>query len=97
MSVYVDSLFPTRRSRAWPYNQACHLSADTDDELHEFADRLGLKRSWAQSMEHPRQYFHHYDLTPGKRRQAVKLGAVEVSAVALARHFVATLTDKGET
>jgi hypothetical protein len=61
-------------------NKWCHLFADTDDELHAFAARLGLKRSYAQSMNHVYQRFHHYDLTPNKRMQAVRLGAVEIDA-----------------
>jgi hypothetical protein len=78
MSVYVDPLVEYEKRPGWPYNEACHLSADTDDELHDFAARLGLKRRWAQKMNHPRQWHHHYDLTKNKRRQAVKLGAIEV-------------------
>lgn len=60
--------------------QSCHLTADTVEELHVFAARLGLKRAWFQPMSSP-----HYDLTPNKRALAVKLGAVEVSAREQAR------------
>ena len=49
--------------------------ADTPEELHEFASRLGLQRSWFQN--HPRH--PHYDLTENKRREAVSLGAIEVT------------------
>jgi len=51
------------------------LFADTLEELHLFAGRLGLHRKWFQ--DHRR--LPHYDLTPNKRRQAVALGAVEVN------------------
>lgn len=74
MAVYVDWLqtwIPTKR---WPYKQFCHLMADTIDELHAFAVKLGLKRQWFQA----KSSRPHYDLTAGKRRQAVHLGAVEV-------------------
>lgn len=84
MSVYVDPLIEWGRRPGWPYNESCHLMADTDEELHAFAERLGLKRSWAQQMDHPRQHHHHYDLTKNKRAQAVKLGAVEVSIYEMA-------------
>jgi hypothetical protein len=50
------------------------MFADSLDDLHAFAKRLGLKREWFQAK--PR--FPHYDLTPSKRPQAVRLGAVEV-------------------
>ena len=78
MSVIVDSLFATKRSRRWPYVQACHLRAETDAELIQFASRLGLKREWAQSMDHPQQRRHHFDLTANMRRKAILLGAESV-------------------
>jgi len=81
MSVYVDRLFNTKRSKKWPYTQACHLIADSVSELHEFADRLGLKRSWFQKeSSHP-----HYDLTRNMRNKAVKLGAIELEGLELAK------------
>jgi hypothetical protein len=47
MTVYVDDArIPARRGRlssTWS-----HLFADTEDELHEFEARLGLRRSWFQ-------------------------------------------------
>lgn len=67
--------------RQWPTKircfkaGSCHLMADTEEELHAFAQRLRLKREWFQPKSHP-----HYDLTIEKRVQAVALGAVEVSA-----------------
>lgn len=73
MSIYVDELAVCLRSKNWPYSQACHLVADNIDELHLFASRLGLKRSWFQANTLP-----HYDLTKGMRLRAVKLGAVEI-------------------
>ena len=56
--------------------QSCHLSADTLDELHAFAARIGMKRSWFQ--DHP--IMPHYDLTPARREAALRAGAVFVSA-----------------
>lgn len=58
---------------------ACHMVSDVDEaELHEFARRLGLRRSWAQLR--PKASAAHYDLTPSKRDLAVQLGAVEVTS-----------------
>lgn len=104
MTVYVDDArIPARVGRlssTWS-----HLFADTQDELHQFASRLGLRRSWFQDPTKTGKPFKakpgsraaqnwHYDVTEGKRRQAVALGAVEVSsheAVAIidARHRAA--------
>ena len=52
-----------------------HLMADSDDELNEFAAKLGLKKAWAQ---HPGTALSHYDVTDSKRRQAIALGAVPI-------------------
>lgn len=81
MSVYVDPLFPTPggwRSPRRGYKEACHLFADTPEELHAFAAAIGLRRSYAQGGPGTRHMLH-YDLTPNKRRQAVKAGAVELT------------------
>lgn len=56
-----------------------HLTAGPDDdiaELHAFAARIGLKRSWFQDRPWPRQ---HYDVTESKRRQAIIAGAVPIT------------------
>lgn len=74
MSVYVDDLQVSLKNRNWPYSHSCHLVADSVEELHYFAGRMMLKPAWFQDKpERP-----HYDLTKGKRRLAVKLGAVEI-------------------
>lgn len=77
MSCYVDPLFDTRGwSDSWPYPFACHLMADTDEELHALAGRLGLKRAWHQTR--PPHSISHYDLTVRKRARAIEYGAFEV-------------------
>jgi hypothetical protein len=57
--------------------QWCHMLSDTGnlDELHAFAARLGLRRSWFQN----KRFAPHYDLRPSKRALAVSLGAREVT------------------
>ena len=45
------------------------------DDLHAFAASIGLKRSWFQDKP---DGLPHYDLTAGKRRQAITAGAQEV-------------------
>jgi len=79
MSVYVDPIMTTLMNKNWKYPRGCHLVADTVVELHVFAACLGLKRIWYQHKTMP-----HYDLTINKRREAVKLGAIEIDA----REFV---------
>lgn len=75
MSAYVDAMFPTAFSARWPYHEACHLLADTEEELVEFAVNLGLEVHWIQ-----RGHAVHFDLTRNKRAQAVKNGAIEVGS-----------------
>lgn len=61
------------------YKHWCHLVSDKDEaELHEFAARLGLRRSWAQLR--PEHSAAHYDLVPNKRTQAILMGAQAVSS-----------------
>jgi hypothetical protein len=78
MAVYVDPLRPTPKNDVrplrWRYPEACHLFADSLEELHAFAKTLGLKRGWFHQAIVP-----HYDLTPNKRDQAIQAGAKETT------------------
>lgn len=88
MSVYVDEIRDWTRlakMRGLRHTHWCHLTADTEAELHAFAARLGLRRSWFQKKSE-RDYRWHYDIVPSKRAQAVRLGALEVD-----RRFVGQL------
>jgi hypothetical protein len=51
----------------------CHLFADEADceELHAFAKRIGMQRSWFQG--------DHYDLVLSRRNKAVAFGAKQLS------------------
>lgn len=66
MTVYVDDM------RA-PFGRMimCHMVADTEEELHAMADRIGVARKWHQG--------DHYDIALVKRKLAVDSGAVEIS------------------
>ncbi len=83
MAIYIDPLI------AWPQKatsgkrffgegkQSCHMSVDADadlEELHLFAEKIGLQRRWFQN----RPGLPHYDLTPTRRAAAVRAGAIEV-------------------
>jgi hypothetical protein len=70
MTCYVDDA-------CMPYGRMkmCHMVADTLDELHAMADRIGIKRKWFQvGAREP-----HYDICLAKRALAIEAGAVEVS------------------
>ena len=78
---YVDALLAWPKSDAWKYGKACHLMIDAMtpiDILHEFASRIGMKRSWFQVSA---SGVPHYDLTARRRAMAVRLGAVEVDRI----------------
>lgn len=71
MSVYVDEpVYAYRRMLM------CHMLADTLDELHAMADRIGVARRWYQGP--PTTRTPHYDICKSKRALAVQHGAVEV-------------------
>ena len=70
MTVYVDDAVTLWRGQRWG-----HLMADTLDELHVFAARLGLPRRSFQD----RTSGAHYDVTAPMREQAIVFGAVAIS------------------
>jgi len=84
--IYVDdSGIPAsvRNGRVTHTSRWSHLFADDQDELHAFAGRLGLRRSYFQPGK-PRgdgspSILWHYDVTEGKRQQAIRLGATPVT------------------
>lgn len=72
MPVYVDNM----RARVGPMVM-CHMVADTEQELHEMADRIGMDLRWYQ---YPAKSRHpHYDIGLGMRARAVAAGAIEIT------------------
>jgi len=67
MSVYVGSKKVMWRGWTW-----YHLIADTVEELHEFAQSIGLKKEYYQN----HRFMPHYDVTENKRTSAIKKGAI---------------------
>lgn len=70
MTVYVDDAVWPWRGRRW-----AHLMADSLDELHAFAARLGLPRRAFQD----KRSGAHYDVDASLRAQAIALGATPIS------------------
>lgn len=91
MTVYVDEIcrWPTR-IRCFQ-DGSCHMTADTEEELHVMAGAIGLRRAWFQ----PHSTAPHYDLTPSKRALALAHGAVFVPAKEQARRRIASRASSG--
>ncbi len=76
MTIFVDDMGMAatvgRHTSRWS-----HLITDSPDleELHRFAERLGLKRAYFQGADPKRP---HYDVTAPKRAKALRLGAQEI-------------------
>ena len=69
MSVYVDHYFAQ-----YGRMQMSHMIADTLEELHAMADKIGVARKWFQQ----HASIPHYDVCKSKRELAIKFGAVPV-------------------
>jgi len=75
--IYVDDLIDYSELTKRPApDYWCHMVTDGHiDELHQFAQRLGLRREHFQNKPgHP-----HYDLRPGYRTLALQMGAKEAT------------------
>lgn len=70
MTVYVDDM-----RAQFGRMVMCHMLADTDDELHAMADKIGVARRWHQKAGTTHS---HYDIALSKRALAVAAGAVEI-------------------
>jgi len=78
VTLLVDEPIWPFRGRLW-----CHLVSDTSyDELHAFAEQLGIPRRAFQG--------DHYDLPADMRQKAVELGAVAVPGRELIRRLLAS-------
>jgi hypothetical protein len=85
MTVYVDN-FRAPATVGRVRGRWSHLTADTPDELHEFAARLGHRREWFQARcKHAKCpllggvcVHFHYDVVDSNRTKAIKLGAAAI-------------------
>jgi hypothetical protein len=77
VSVYVDN---------WRADfgrmKMSHMMADSTEELLVMADKIGVPRKWIQK---PGTRWEHFDVCASKRELAIRAGALEVSAMDLAR------------
>lgn len=71
MAVYVDDM-----RAGYCRMVMCHMVADTEDELHAMADKIGVDRKWYQYPKKSR--YPHYDIALSKRALAVAAGAQEI-------------------
>ena len=75
--VYVDDFCIPFRGRLM-----CHMLADTDAELRDMADRIGMQQRWHQG--------DHFDIDRDMRAIAIAHGAQEITrreAVLIRRRF----------
>ncbi len=71
MPVYVDDM-----NAKYGRMIMCHMLADSDEELHEMAQKIGVQRRWHQHPDTPKS---HYDICLAKKKLAVEFGAIEIS------------------
>ncbi len=77
MAVYVDDV----RHR-FGTMVMCHLWADTDEELLEMVDAIGVQRKWIQGHKslsfgkHRDASWVHFDISLGKKELALQRGAI---------------------
>ena len=78
MAVLVDQAIWPYRGRRWAHM----VSDESYEELHAFAERLGIPRRAFQG--------DHYDVPEDYRALALRLGAIEVDARVLVRRLRAS-------
>jgi Protein of unknown function (DUF4031) len=79
VAVYVDDFRVPWRGRRW-----CHLTADSEEELHVFAGRLGIpQRGFHHDPARP--WKAHYDIPEAVREEALRLGARPITRREAAR------------
>lgn len=82
MTVYVDDMYLHPMGRFGRMKMS-HMVADTEAELLDMADRIGLNRKWLQ---HPGtgRGTTHFDVSMGMRAKAIAAGARQMSLRELA-------------
>lgn len=70
--VYIDDCVWTKGKTG--RETYAHMVADTYDELHEFAAKLGVGRHFF----HKSSKYHHYDISSKFYEKAIEMGAEKV-------------------
>lgn len=70
MVCYVDDMYKISTGQFGRMKMS-HMIADTEEELHLMASKIGVALRWYQN--------GHYDVCMSMRTKAIKLGAVEVT------------------
>lgn len=80
MTVYIDDMNA-------PYGRMtmCHMVADSDEELHAMADKIGVARKWHQNPKTMGVSNSHYDICLAKKALAIKYGAIPITFRQLGR------------
>lgn len=86
--VYVTKLEDRVATPGRPWTRGCRLVADAVDELHAMATRLGLKHEWVRrDGRRGVTGSLYYEIPPGKRREALIAGAVDLHTRELEREI----------
>ena len=72
--VYVDNFYITGAGNFGRMKMS-HMIADTQTELLEMCDKIGVQRKWIQDYGTPRE---HFDIAMSKRKLAIEFGAKEI-------------------
>lgn len=74
MTVYIDDMCNSSIGE-FRRMKMSHMIADTLDELHAMADKIGVARKWFQADSS----FPHYDVCKSKRAEAFDHGATPIT------------------
>lgn len=73
-AVYVDDMYRYPRGH-YGRMKMSHMIADTEEELHAMADKIGVARRWVQR----KGSAAHYDISLSSRKKAIAAGAVTLT------------------
>lgn len=80
MTVYVDNM-----KTSYGCMKMCHMAADSNQELLEMVDKIGVSKKWIQ---YPNTWKEHFDICLSKRILAIKEGAREIDSRELVRNVM---------
>lgn len=97
MSVYIDTPFTVpldhpKAPRCFLGRQSAHLTADTVEELIDYAESIGMNRAWLQHAGRPS---FHFDVTGARLKRVLadsrvqKIGAKDFARLWMARRAAA--------